>query len=77
MEQIQTDISTNGPVEGAFSVYEDLLNYKSGKCNLHQCCTLSANPGPIQQFKISFLFTDDLHDFRMRVMIQIAKLSFF
>lgn len=71
MEQIQTDISTNGPVEGAFSVYEDLLSYKSGKCNLHQCCMLSANPGPIQQFKISFL------DFIMKVTIQIAKLAFF
>lgn len=30
IEQIQTEIQTNGPVEGAFSVYEDLLHYKSG-----------------------------------------------
>lgn len=30
VEQIQTDIATNGPVEGAFSVYADFLNYKSG-----------------------------------------------
>ncbi|CAG9761295.1 unnamed protein product [Ceutorhynchus assimilis] len=30
VEQIQMEISTNGPVEGAFSVYADLLNYKSG-----------------------------------------------
>ncbi|XP_066151189.1 cathepsin B isoform X2 [Euwallacea fornicatus] len=30
VEQIQTEISTNGPVEGAFSVYADFLNYKKG-----------------------------------------------
>lgn len=30
VEQIQTEISTNGPVEAAFSVYADFLNYKSG-----------------------------------------------
>ncbi|XP_030755997.1 cathepsin B [Sitophilus oryzae] len=30
VEQIQTEILTNGPVEGAFTVYEDLLQYKSG-----------------------------------------------
>jgi cathepsin B len=29
-EQIQTEIMTNGPVEAAFSVYEDFLAYKSG-----------------------------------------------
>lgn len=28
--KIQREIMTNGPVEGAFTVYEDLLNYKSG-----------------------------------------------
>ena len=28
--QIQTEIMKNGPVEGAFTVYEDLLNYKEG-----------------------------------------------
>lgn len=28
--QIQKEIMTNGPVEGAFTVYEDLLQYKSG-----------------------------------------------
>lgn len=27
---IRNEIKTNGPVEGAFTVYEDLLNYKSG-----------------------------------------------
>lgn len=27
---IQQEIMTNGPVEGAFDVYEDFLNYKSG-----------------------------------------------
>ncbi|KAJ8932425.1 hypothetical protein NQ314_014682 [Rhamnusium bicolor] len=30
VNQIQTEIMTNGPVEAAFSVYEDFLNYKSG-----------------------------------------------
>ncbi|KRT80525.1 Peptidase, partial [Oryctes borbonicus] len=30
VDQIQAEIMTNGPVEGAFTVYEDLLNYKSG-----------------------------------------------
>ncbi|XP_017769146.1 PREDICTED: cathepsin B [Nicrophorus vespilloides] len=30
VEQIQREIMMNGPVEGAFTVYEDLLNYKSG-----------------------------------------------
>lgn len=28
--KIQQEIMTNGPVEGAFTVYEDLINYKSG-----------------------------------------------
>lgn len=28
--KIQTEIMTNGPVEGAFTVYEDFLTYKSG-----------------------------------------------
>lgn len=28
--QIQTEIFKNGPVEGAFTVYEDFVNYKSG-----------------------------------------------
>jgi len=30
VEKIQTEIMTNGPVEGAFSVYEDFLSYKTG-----------------------------------------------
>jgi cathepsin B len=30
VEKIQTEIMTNGPVEAAFSVYEDFLAYKSG-----------------------------------------------
>lgn len=29
-KQIQIEIMKNGPVEAAFSVYEDLLQYKSG-----------------------------------------------
>ena len=31
VEQIQTEIMTNGPVEGAFTVYADFPTYKSGK----------------------------------------------
>ena len=27
---METEISTNGPIEGAFTVYEDFLTYKSG-----------------------------------------------
>lgn len=29
-DRIKTEISTNGPVEGAFTVYEDFVTYKSG-----------------------------------------------
>lgn len=29
-QQLQKEIMTNGPVEGAFSVYEDFVQYKSG-----------------------------------------------
>jgi len=29
-DQIRSEIYTNGPVETAFSVYEDFMNYKSG-----------------------------------------------
>ena len=31
MEQIQKEIMTNGPVEGAFTVYSDFPSYKSGE----------------------------------------------
>lgn len=30
VEDIQTEILTNGPVEASFEVYEDFLTYKSG-----------------------------------------------
>ncbi len=30
-KQIQNEIYKNGPVEGAFTVYEDFVLYKSGK----------------------------------------------
>lgn len=30
MEQIQNEIYQNGPVEGAFTVYEDFVLYKHG-----------------------------------------------
>ena len=29
--KIQTEIMTNGPVEAAFDVYDDFLNYKEGE----------------------------------------------
>lgn len=29
-EQIKQEIYNNGPVEGAFTVFEDFVNYKSG-----------------------------------------------
>lgn len=32
VEEIQTEIYKNGPVEGGFSVYSDFLTYKSGMC---------------------------------------------
>ena len=32
VEKIATEIMTNGPVEGAFTVYADFPSYKSGKC---------------------------------------------
>lgn len=37
-EQIQNEIYKNGPVEGAFTVYEDFVMYKSGKntCAVHR-----------------------------------------
>lgn len=35
-KQIQAEIYKNGPVEGAFSVYEDFVLYKSGKKHAHQ-----------------------------------------
>lgn len=48
-QEIQSEIYKNGPVEGAFSVYEDFLMYKTGKntCTwTHKCsmsiCTLAA-----------------------------------
>ena len=31
VEQIQTEIMTNGPVEAAFTVYADFPTYKTGK----------------------------------------------
>ena len=31
VEKIMTEIMTNGPVEGAFTVYADFPQYKSGK----------------------------------------------
>lgn len=31
-DEIRQEIFEHGPVEAAFTVYEDLLSYKSGKC---------------------------------------------
>lgn len=44
--EIQTEIMTNGPVEGAFDVYSDFLTYKSGAYSLrrlHESYGVSAN----------------------------------
>lgn len=30
VEEIQKEIMTNGPVEGAFTVFEDFVQYKTG-----------------------------------------------
>jgi cathepsin B len=30
VEKIKQELMTNGPVEGAFTVYEDFVQYKSG-----------------------------------------------
>lgn len=35
-EQIQNEIYKNGPVEGAFEVYEDFVMYKTGNALIHQ-----------------------------------------
>lgn len=35
-EQIQNEIYKNGPVEGAFTVYEDFVLYKTGNVAAHQ-----------------------------------------
>ena len=39
---IQTEIMTNGPVEGAFDVYSDFLTYKSGML-VQAACTAAAS----------------------------------
>lgn len=33
-DHIRQEIFENGPVEGAFTVYEDFVNYKEGKCEI-------------------------------------------
>ena len=42
-EQIQYEIYKNGPVEGAFIVYEDFVLYKSGKytCSRTDICSIN------------------------------------
>ena len=37
VEKIKHEIMTNGPVEGAFTVYEDFLQYKSGTVYIMIC----------------------------------------
>jgi len=37
VEKIKREIMTNGPVEGAFTVYEDFLQYKSGTVIYEGC----------------------------------------
>ena len=39
VEKIATEIMTNGPVEGAFTVYADFPSYKSGKKAFRQITT--------------------------------------
>lgn len=43
VQQIQKEIMTNGPVEAAFTVYADLLNYKSGKFCICFICKKFSN----------------------------------
>lgn len=43
VKQIQTEIFKNGPVEGAFSVYADFLNYKSGVYQQHSSESMGAH----------------------------------
>lgn len=35
MKEIQKEIMTNGPVEAAFTVFDDFLSYKSGNEHVH------------------------------------------
>lgn len=42
-KQIRKEIMMNGPVEGAFSVFEDLINYKDGMLNLFVPVSLFVN----------------------------------
>jgi hypothetical protein len=39
VQNIQQEIMTNGPVEGAFTVYEDFIHYKSG---MEENCTMGS-----------------------------------
>jgi len=43
VEKIKHEIMTNGPVEGAFSVYEDFLQYKSGTVIYIMICSHICN----------------------------------
>ena len=43
VEKIKQEIMTNGPVEGAFTVYEDFLQYKSGIVLYIMICSHTCN----------------------------------
>jgi len=43
VEQIQTEIMTNGPVEGTITVYDDFPNYKSGVYQHHSSSALGGH----------------------------------
>lgn len=44
-EQIMTELYKNGPVEAAFSVYEDFLTYKTGEA--HRLCAVYIQISPL------------------------------
>lgn len=53
VEKIQTEIMTEGPVEGAFTVYADFPSYRSGKC-FHPKLDLPILPTHCLTFLIMF-----------------------
>ena len=46
VEKIQTEIMTNGPVEGTMTVYQDFLAYKSGNSNTNLMYLASVTMSP-------------------------------
>lgn len=60
VEEIQTEIMTNGPVEGAFTVYSDFPTYKSGKgikrVNNYKC-TIEDRSGCLYRLWFYYVYT--------------------